>query len=138
MLRMIFGAIIGLATAVITIMIIQAIGHMVYPPPDIEPTDTAAFRDYINNMSPAEFIFVLSSYFIGTFDGVFLACLIARMKYHVFAIVIGTMVLAATIATLIWIPHPMWFSLTAVLGIIASAAMAWFIAKRALPEAPRP
>ena len=137
MLRMFFGTLIGLTVAVVTIMIIQAIGHMVFPPPDIEPTDSQAFRDYINSMSIPEFLFVLASYFIGTFDGVFIGCLIARMKYHVFAILVGTLVLTATIATMIWIPHPMWFSITAGVGIIVSAWMAWFIAKVAIPEANR-
>ena len=44
--------------------------------------------------------------------------------------------LAATIANLILIPHPHWFSATAVVGIVAAAGMAAWLARRTLPEHP--
>ena len=40
---------------------------------------------------------------------------------------------SATIANLILIPHPIWFSIAAVLGIATFTAMGVFIAMRALP-----
>lgn len=139
MIRMILGAVVGLAVAIATVMIMQKLGHMVFPPPaGFEVEDTAAARAYVDSLPLGAFLFVLASYFIGTFDGVFAACLIARFKYRAFAIIIGGLMLVATIANLILIPHPHWFSASAVAGIGLSAYLAFWLARRTLPKAPHP
>jgi hypothetical protein len=131
---MLLGAVVGITVAFVTVFILQKIGHIVYPPPaGMDPTDTEAFMTYVASMPLGAFLFVLASYFIGTFDGVFIACLVARMKYHIFGIVVGGLMLVVTIANLILIPHPPWFSISAVVGIAVSTIMAVFIAMRALP-----
>ena len=134
MMRMFLGTVVGITVAFVTVFIVQKVGHIMYPPPaELDPTDTEAFMTYVASMPLGAFIMVLASYFIGVFDGVFIACLVARMKYHVFGVIVGGLMLVATIANLIVIPHPLWFSITAVVGIAACTAMAVFIAMRALP-----
>jgi hypothetical protein len=136
---MIFGIIVGITVAIVTVMIMQKLGHIMFPPPaDFEVENTEALRAYVISMPLGAFVFLLASYFIGTFDGVFIACLIARTKYHIFAIMIGGLMAILTIVNLIVIPHPHWFSASAVLGIVGSAAMAFWLAKRTLPEGPHP
>jgi hypothetical protein len=139
MIRMILGIVIGIGVAIVTVMIMQKVGHIMYPPPpDFEVENSEALRAYVDTMPLGAFLFVLASYFIGTFDGVFIACLIARLKYHIFAILIGGLMLILTIVNLIVIPHPHWFSASAVVGIIASAFLAYWLATRTLPEGPHP
>ena len=139
MMRMLLGTLVGVAVAFGTVLIMQKIGHSVFPPPaDFDAENTEAIRTYVASAPIGSLLFVLASYFIGTFDGVFVACLIARTKYHVFGVIIGGMMLAATIANLILIPHPHWFSAAAVIGIVTCTLMAVFLAVRALPERAHP
>lgn len=134
MIRMILGAVVGITVAFVTVFVLQKIGHSVYPPPaNMDPSNTEEFMTYVASMPLGALLFVLASYLIGAFDGVFIACLVARMKYHVFGVIVGGLMLVATIANLILIPHPLWFSIAAVAGIAGSAVMAVFIAMRALP-----
>ena len=139
MIRMSLGIIIGATVAFVTVLVMQEVGHIVFPPAaELDPDDTEAIRTYVSNAPVGALWLVLASYFIGTFDGVFLACLVARMKYHIFGIIVGGLMLAATIANLILIPHPHWFSLAAVLGIAICAVTAVLLAVRTLPERAHP
>ena len=139
MIRMILGTVVGVTVAFVTVLVMQKIGHLVFPPPaDFDVNDTEALRTYVDSMPVGAFAFVLASYVIGTFDGVFIACLIARMKYHVFGVIVGGLMLVATIANLILIPHPHWFSASAVTGIALAAFLASWLAGRALPEVAKP
>jgi len=139
MIRMTLGTVIGIAVAFVTVLVMQKIGHVVFPPPgDLDADNTESIRTYVDSMPVGAFAFVLASYIVGTFDGVFIACLIARMKYHVYGIIIGGLMLFATIANLILIPHPNWFSASAVAGIALAAAMASWLSMRTLPEVEKP
>ncbi len=134
---MFLGTVVGIGTAFLTVWLMQLIGHMAFPPPaDLDVEDIEAFREYVNTLPVGALAFVLASYLIGTFDGVFLACLIARMKYHIFAIIVGGLMLVATISNLIMIPHPLWFSAASLLGIAAMAVLAAYLAHRTLPRRP--
>ena len=73
---------------------------------------------------------MLSAWLAGTVDGVFVAGLINRARYGLCAAVIGALVLAATLANLAMIPHPLWMAAAGVLGI---PLCAWITA-RLLPH----
>lgn len=125
MLRDVLGAIVGITVAVLTVMLFEWISHSVFPvPPDLEVRDTAAMSEYIASVPLAALLLVLAGYFVATFDGTFIACWIGRAKPFIFALVVGVLMLVATISTLIMIPHPMWFNIASVAGIIIAAWMA--------------
>ena len=63
-------------------------------------------------------------WFVGAFAGSLVADLFGDAKPYVFAGIVGGLVLAGTIANLIIIPHPLWFSITSLIGIVASAWLA--------------
>jgi hypothetical protein len=73
-------------------------------------------------------LFPLWAYFIATFCGTLIARLVGTTRPLLLATLIGLPVLAGTFANLISIPHPLWFSGCAVLGIIFSALLASAIA----------
>ena len=135
MLRDVLGAIIGVAVAVITVMLLQKIGHLAFPPPaDLDVEDTQAMMEYVRSAPIAALLFVLASYIIAAFDGTFIACWIGRAKSFIFALIIGVLMLVATITNLIMIPHPLWFSITAVVGIVAAAWTAAYVAPAVFPS----
>ncbi len=61
---------------------------------------------------------------LGTLAGGMVACKIAREKPAVFACIIGAVMLAATIANLLLIPHPNWFSIAGIGMIVAGTLLA--------------
>ncbi len=122
MLRDVLGAIVGIAVAVLTVTLFNWISHTVYPvPSDFDVTSTAALAEHLASAPPGALLIVLAGYFVATFDGAFIACWIGRAKPVIFALVVGVIMMVLTSTNLIMIPHPMWFNIAAVAGIIIAA-----------------
>ncbi|MBT8103062.1 MAG: hypothetical protein KJO95_08850 [Gammaproteobacteria bacterium] len=112
----------GVVIAIALVWLIEMIGHSVYPPPaDLDFADPDAMRAYIATLPIGAFAFVGGAWFIATLVGTSVACRIGGAKPLIFAIVVGGLMLLATLANLIMIPHPLWFSSISVLGIILAA-----------------
>lgn len=121
MIRKISAVVLGVLIAVILIIAIEALGHAVYPPPDgMDVTDREAIRAYVMGAPIAALLFVMAAWLVATFAGGLLACFIARETPLVYAAIVGGLVLLGTIINLLSIPHPLWFSITSLLAIIAT------------------
>lgn len=129
-LRLALALVAGIAAALFTIMLIETLGHSLYPPPALDYSDTEALRAYVEGLPIGAKLIVLSAWLAGTIDGVFVAGLINRARYGLCAAVIGALVLAATLANLAMIPHPLWMAASGILGI---PLCAWIMA-RLLPH----
>ena len=104
------------------VWIIEMIGHSVYPvPPDVDFSDAEALRSYIAGLPLGAFAFVGGGWFLGTLAGTMAACRIGTAKPLTFAMVVGGLMLAGTAFNLAVIPHPVWFAITGVAGIIVAA-----------------
>lgn len=131
MLRDVVGAVVGIAVAMATVWLLEMAGHYVYPPPaELDVRNTEAMMDYVASLPIGALLFVLLAYVIGTFDGVFIGAWIGRAKPVVFALVVSVLMLVATITNLIMIPHPLWFSIASVAGIIVAAWLATLVVPR--------
>lgn len=116
------AGIAGVVIAVALVWLIEMIGHSVYPPPpNLDFADPDAMRDYISTLPIGAFLFVGGAWFVATLCGTFAACKIGTAKPVVFAGVVGGLMLIATAANLIMIPHPLWFSILGIVGIIVAA-----------------
>jgi hypothetical protein len=122
-LRLTLALIAGIAAALITIMVIETVGHSMYPPPALDYNDTEALRAYVDGLPLGAKLIVLAAWLAGTIDGVFVAGLVNRGRYGLCAAVIGGLVLAATLFNLWMIPHPLWLALAGIVGIPLCAAM---------------
>lgn len=137
MARGVFAMIAGVVLAVILTMIVERIGHAVYPPPtDIDFSDVAAMNEYVRNLPFGALVFVWAAWITGAFGGGLLACFIAKSRPFVFAAGVGGLILFATAYTLVTIPHPFWFSLCSVVGIVVSSLAAGVIGSRFLTVRP--
>lgn len=122
MLRNVAAGAAGLLAAIALVALIENVGHTVYPPPqNLDFSDPDAMLPYIATLPIAALLFVMFAWFIGPFAGTLIACYIGNAPPRVYAVVVGSVILAATIANLILIPHPLWFSITAIIGIMLSA-----------------
>ncbi len=75
-------------------------------------------------------LFPIVSYFVGAFAGPFVACRIGTAKPVLFVGIIGIVLLAFTVANLIQIPHPVWFSVLAVAAILVGGWLALQLAAK--------
>ena len=112
----------GIVIAGALVWLVEMIGHSVYPPPPgLDFANPEAMRAYIATMPIGAFLFVGGAWFIATLAGTFAACKIGDAKPMIFAIVVGGLMLIATAANLMMIPHPLWFSILGVIGILVAA-----------------
>ena len=128
-MRSILALILGLAVAILTVMLFQWISHTVWPAPEgLNLEDSAVMAEHLKGAPIGSLILVVAGYIVGTFDGVFLGCFIGTIKRYIYAVVIGGLVLVGTISTLIMIPHPLWFSISSLIGIPVAAWLATIVA----------
>ena len=121
MIRKILAVIAGVVVAILTIFMIERLGHAVYPPPTgIDFSDPEAMSAYTDNASAMELLFPALAWVVATFLGGSLATAIARGAPMVNAAIIGGLILFGTVMNLVMIPHPLWFSIVAIVAIIAA------------------
>ena len=124
MVRNAAAAVTGLVIAFVLIMLIEKLGHFIYPPPaDLDFSDPEAVRPYIATLPFLALLFPMIAWVVATFAGTLVASKIGTANPRLFGAVVGGLVLAGTIANLVMIPHPVWFSVLSLIGIVASA---WF------------
>jgi hypothetical protein len=101
---------------------VEAAGHMVYPPPaGLDAKNAEAMKSYVSQLPVGAFLFVLAAWIAGAFGGAFTAAKIAARRRFALGFIVGLLTLAAGIANLVIIPHPMWFAVSAVV-LVGTAA----------------
>jgi uncharacterized protein YacL len=120
--RNIGAGIAGVVVAMLSVWLVQKIGHAVYPVPvGMDPNDMEAMKAYVAELPIGALLFVIASYFIGTTAGTCAACAIGTMLPRIYAILIGCLMLVATTMNVMMIPHPTWFIVVAVIAIAVGA-----------------
>ena len=121
----------GVLIAVGLVWIIEMIGHSVYPPPPgIDFSDTESLRAYTSGLPLAAFLFVGCGWFIGTLGGTLAACRVGTAEPKIYAMVVGGLMLIATVVNLVMIPHPLWFAIVGIVGIVLAAWLGMTISQR--------
>lgn len=129
MVKKIAAAVLGIIAAGGIVAVVEALGHAVYPvPPDIDVSDSVQFRDYVQNLPIGAFLFVAGAWILGTLGGGLIACMIAREKPFIYSGIVGGFIFVATVANLIMIPHPLWFSISALIAIAVMTVITGVIA----------
>ena len=122
--RNIGAGIAGVVIAMLSVWLVQMVGHAVYPLPDgLDPKDMEAMKAYVETLPVGAFLFVIASYFVGTTAGTCAACAIGTMLPRVFAIFIACLMLIGTAMNVAMIPHPTWFIVVAVIAIVIGAGL---------------
>ena len=131
--RTLLGAVVGLISAVITIMLIEFAGHQVYPPPPgLDPANTADMARMIVMQPLGALLFIAVAWVVGAFEGGLVAAIVAgRNRPRLAAIVPALMVMAGVVAMMVKVPaHPTWMAVVGLLlPIPAALAGAWLASK---------
>lgn len=122
MVKKIIGAVAGVFTAFILVMLVEGIGHLIWPPPvNVNTMDTEALAKLMKEMPIGALISVLVAWVVGAFGGGIVAGWLGRAAWPGF--VSGGLLLAAAIVNLLMLPHPTWFWPGALIGIPAASLL---------------
>lgn len=121
LLRVFLAIVVGCLSALALVAVIEMTGHALFPVPGRVDMSTRATMEAPVQIPLAALLSVLVAWFVATFVGGSIAALIAPSKPRVYAALVGAVVLAGAIANLLMIPHPVWFTVAAVIGIVAAA-----------------
>ena len=139
MIRKLAAAVVGVVVAILTIQLVEMLGHLVYPPPaDFEFGEPEQVREFISTLPIGSILFVAAAWALGTFLGTLAGALVSRSGALPYATVVGGIVLAGAITMLLIIPHPWWFTIAAPVSIIIAAVLAVYLAPRLRPSSSTP
>lgn len=128
MLRLILGVVAGAIAGMLTITAIEALGHIIWPPPaGLDMNDMDAFRAAVATMPTGALAAVVAAWTIGAFVGALVANLIARRALAGWIVV--ALVIAAIVANATMIPGPLWMPIS---GILLALLAGW-LASRVRP-----
>ena len=124
-MRAVFAVLVGLAVALALIFGIELIGHTIWPPPaELDATDPEALAAYVGTLPFGALAIVLVAWIAGAFAGATVAGRLGRVRSGRPALVVGALILAATVANLAAIPHPTWVATAGLAGIVLATAAA--------------
>lgn len=125
MARAVVAVIAGLIAAFVSILVTEAVGALVAPA-GVAPSlkDVERMREYLANLPLSAYAFVLGAYLIGSAVGGVVAARIAGNPASRCVWIVGGLLLAVTVANLVLIPHPLWFSSASVIAVFAGTAFA--------------
>ena len=130
MLRRILAAIAGIIAAMITISIIEQLGHTLFPYPDgAKPMDMEWIKNNIDLIPRGSMIAVIIAHGVGIAVGMFVAGLISKTSIIPAYVVSGLMIIA-TVGNWILIPSPIWFNIADGIGVIAGFLFGKPLARR--------
>lgn len=108
MVRAILGTIVGVVAGTVVILLIEILGHNVYPfPPGVDPKDPESLKAYMAAAPLGASLFVLAAYAFGSFTGG--AAGAAAGGKRGAGVATGGVLMILGIVALLMYPHPVWF-----------------------------
>ncbi|MEZ5399752.1 MAG: hypothetical protein R2729_08775 [Bryobacteraceae bacterium] len=127
MLQRVIAVIAGTVAAVVTVGVVEGVGHAVFPPPPgIDIADPAALADVMHRIPLGAKVAVVLAWAMGSLVGGWVAARFSRDRRVGASLVVGLLMLAAGGYTIAAIPHPRWM---ASLGLLLPLPMAWLGAR---------
>ena len=136
MIRYILGTGAGIVVAMVVLVVIDAVNHALYPPPEAVrvaaekfdfPAIQKAFVEWLPHAPRMALILSPVAWVAGSFWGALTATAIARGRSGIPAAIVGGLIFAGTIMNLRSVPHPTWIALAGLLGVPAAAWAAWWL-----------
>jgi hypothetical protein len=129
MARLIPGIVAGIVVALATVFAIDLAGHQIYPlPGDLNLDDSEAVAEFIATMPAPASALVLAAFFAGALAGGVAAAAISRRAWTVWPVAV--LVVAAGLAKLLMIRHPIILQAGTVAAPLLGALAASLFARR--------
>jgi hypothetical protein len=131
MLRNILALPVGIAVAIAIVGGLEWLSHQFFDVADsVDMHDETAARAFIASLPLAAILMIGAAWMIGAFTGSLVAGKLGTLKPQICASTVTGLILAGAITNLLLIPHPVWFSITAPIGVILAGIAAWQLLKR--------
>jgi hypothetical protein len=125
--RVILGAVVGVGLAFLIVVLAEEAGHRIYPvPTDIDWSDVNAVKSYTDSLPVGALLLLLAGWVGATFIGALAGSAICRPRAILISVIVGGLMLAATIVNFLMTPHPWWLVMATIIGI---AGATWLAAK---------
>lgn len=132
-MRLVIGIIVGILAAFATVMLIEVIGHLLFPfPSDIDLTDPEQARGAMERIPFGAKLMVVFAWLDGAIVGGLIARIISRRRFT--AWVVAGVVTVAGIANIFMIPHPVWMQIAAVAAPLIGGLVAAHVPLRPRPQ----
>jgi hypothetical protein len=118
----VLSVVAGLVAGILSISILETIGHKIFMPPG-NVADVAALNQdvhFFNMLSSSVMLTILGAYIIGSAFAGFITVLIS--KNVEMALIVGSLLTVGGVINLSMLPHPLWFSAASLLTYLP---MAW-------------
>ena len=130
MFRRIGSVVLGLLMGVFVVAAGEMVGHALWPPPPgLDATNPEHLARLMQEIPKAALVAVVVSWALGAFAGGAVAARVGKSIGP--AIIVGVILLAAGVMTMIQIPHPAWMWAC---GVLVPIPAAWLGARLALPR----
>ncbi|MFL6193506.1 MAG: hypothetical protein ACJ75H_05005 [Thermoanaerobaculia bacterium] len=115
-LRSILAVLCGALVGGAVILGMELVGTRVFPPPaSLAPADPESMRAAMAALPLGAFVMVLAGWALGTFAGAWVAARVAGRSPLGHGLAVGLLFLAAGVANMLSLPHPVWFWVVGVL-----------------------
>ena len=136
MARNILAVIAGIIAAGVTVFLVEMVGHFVLPmPPGVDPANPDSLRANAVNLPASNLLAVLIAWCAGSFVGGLVAALVSRQQKMLCALIAALFILGSGVASMVVIPHPIWFWIAAILLPLPCAWAAARVAGARSPDA---
>ncbi len=135
MLRNILGLFVGVILGFVAIAAVESLGHVIFAPPEgFDPTDPQGIKAYAATAPFGAMVFVVVAWAVGSFTGGFTGSLVAKNSKMLWGIIIGSIMLGASLLNLFSIPHPLWMKISVLFVFIPPAMAGAFLGRKVRPD----
>jgi hypothetical protein len=118
-MRKLGGILLGAIVGYVIVSAIEMINLMLFKPPaGFNFQDPAALKAWIASLPETAFILVIVAWIVGTFVGVLIATRVARWRLA--GLIVGLLMIGATVSNFFRFPHPIWAIAAAILGLVVA------------------
>lgn len=129
MKKKVLAVVLGIVSSMIITYIVEAIGHFVYPMPEIDLNNPEAVAEIIAKAPFGALLFVIIAWGMGALIAGIVNALVTKTDKWVTAIVIGSVLTSFGIINMIMIPHPLWMKISGFLVFIPLTLLGTFLIK---------
>jgi hypothetical protein len=114
--RNILAVVLGIIAAGVTVFLVEIAAHFLLPmPPGVDPANPETLRANAANLPLSSLFAVVVAWCLGSFAGGLVAARVSRDQKMLCALITGLFIIGSGIATMVAIPHPIWFWIAAIL-----------------------
>ncbi len=137
MKRRVAGVIVGLMAGVLAVALLEGLSSLIYPPPaDLDFGNSEAVGAFYGDLPIPAFLIVLAAHACGAMMGGFACAAMVRERWPAGSLMVGSVLLIGGAVNLLWIPHPIWFSIADLILYLPTAVVGGVLANELF--APRP